>query len=179
MGLAVSFGIIQQSGGNIVVKSAEGKGTTFQIYLPQQPVTATAAETTPAEAHSMGGTETILLVDDNPDILEISSLILRESGYHVFTATSGERARSVLQQRAATIKLVITDIIMPKQNGDELATVVQQNYPWIKLLFISGYNADTIGSYGATNPGIPCVLKPYTSDALKIATRKALDSPTL
>ncbi|MEI8064360.1 MAG: ATP-binding protein, partial [Verrucomicrobiota bacterium] len=108
LGLAVSFGIIQQSGGNIVVKSAEGKGTTFQIYLPQQPVTATAAETTPAEAHSMGGTETILLVDDNPDILEISSLILRESGYHVFTATSGERARSVLQQRAATIKLVIT-----------------------------------------------------------------------
>jgi len=173
LGLATSYGIIRQCGGYIVVESAVGQGTTFRIYLPEMTETARATGIAP-QAELARGTETILLVDDDTTVREITTQMLEEAGYRVFTATNGEQALHQLQDRAAEIQLIISNVVMPKMGGQELANAVQRDYPGLKVLFTSGYSTGTAEACGALNPGVAFIQKPYTAVTLSRAVRKIL-----
>ena len=177
LGLATSYGIVKQSGGHITVESAVGKGTTFRIYLPQIAAeTAVVTGATPV-GNLKRGTETILLVDDDQIVREMAVLMLSQSGYRVLTATNGEKALHLLQEKAGQIQLIISNLNMPKMGGRELAEALQRDYPELKILLTSGYSAGTAEASGILKPGVVFLQKPYTATALASAIRKLLDEP--
>ena len=175
LGLAISYGIIQQSGGHIVVESAVGKGTTFRIYLPEMTETASVATGAAPQTELARGTETILLVDDDTAVREITTQMLEEAGYRVLTAATGEQALQQLQEKITEIQLIVSDVVMPKMGGQELANAGQRDHPGLKVLFTSGYSAGTAEACGALNPGVAFIQKPYTAITLSKAVRKILD----
>jgi two-component system, cell cycle sensor histidine kinase and response regulator CckA len=177
LGLAICYGIIKQSGGHIWVYSEVGQGTTFKIYLPRA---HDAADTLPGRAeHPVvpTGTETVLLVEDEPLVRELASKMLHEQGYTVLTAANGEEAWRVLQgATGATIALLITDVVMPQMGGKALAEQARRVYPSIKVLFVSGYATDSIAHHGRLNPGTHFLSKPFTRAAFARKIRAVLDA---
>ena len=121
------------------------------------------------------GTETILLVDADKTVREITTQMLEEAGYRVLTATNGEQALHQLHDRAAEIQLIVSDVVMPRMGGQEFANTVQRDYPRLKVLFTSGYSTGTAEACGALNPGVAFIQKPYTAITLSKAVRKILD----
>ncbi|MCK6460683.1 MAG: PAS domain S-box protein [Planctomycetes bacterium] len=170
LGLAVAHGIVTQSGGHIEAESEPGAGATFRIYLP---VVEGAAETerrvVPAAPR---GTETILVVEDEPDVLEITRRVLEEHGYRVVAASSGEEALSHLA-RVPGIRLILTDVVMPGMDGRELACRALRGHPDLRVVFLSGYDA-------ARSPGVSGHLylqKPVAPAVLAARIREVLDRP--
>ncbi len=174
LGLSIVYGIIKQHNGTINVYSETGKGTTFKIYLPMIAAAGEAAEPR-AEARPAGGNETILLAEDENDVRALITLILREAGYTVIEAATGEDAVKKFTEHADRISLFLSDVIMPKMNGKDAYDQIKGTRPGVKVLFMSGYTADIIQSKGILAEGTPFLAKPIIPDQLLRKVREELD----
>jgi signal transduction histidine kinase len=175
LGLSIVYGIIKQHNGTINVYSETGKGTTFKIYLPLIAAAGEAAMPK-AEARPAGGNETILLAEDENDVRVLITLILRDAGYSVIEAVTGEEAVKHFAEHADRISLLLSDVIMPKMNGKDAYDQIRGTRPDVKVLFMSGYTADTIKSKGILADGVPLLSKPIIPDQLLRKVREVLDA---
>jgi len=173
LGLCTVYGIVKQSGGFIGVCSELGVGTTFKIYLPRVGG-LTKAPTPKGEDLKAGpiGPKTILLVEDEPALREIAKLRLQGFGCTVLEASDGPEAIRIAEEETGSIDLLLTDVVMPGMNGRELADRLRQKTPWLKVLFSSGYNDETIFRTGCLAPGAHFIRKPYTRMDLEHKLRK-------
>ncbi|MCS6806929.1 MAG: response regulator [Acidobacteriota bacterium] len=175
LGLATCYGIVKQNNGHIQVQSELGEGTTFRIYFPEateKPVSIHAKQTQQMQR----GVETILLVEDEPSVRELASHILRQLGYTVLEAESGEQALSLVQQREQTpIHLLLSDVVMPRMSGRELMQKLHALRPELKVLLMSGYADEAVARHGVMEPGVAFLQKPFSPEALASKVREILD----
>ena len=176
LGLATVYGIIQQNHGAITVQSAPGQGTTFTIYLPRASEAASAAEPDIAERPRLS-TETVLVVEDEESLLNQVQRTLALQGYNVLTAVTPRLALQLSQQYPEPIHLLLTDVIMPGMGGKELAAGIQELRPGLRVLYMSGYPAESLEQQGHLPAGLPVLPKPFTGEVLAQRVRAALDAP--
>jgi PAS domain S-box-containing protein len=176
LGLATVYGSVKQNNGFINVYSELGRGTVFTIYLPRYEGKTVQTWIEDATAPAECGHETILLVEDEPMILEMTSAMLQQLGYTVLAANSPNEAILLVKEQNKKIDLILTDVIMPEMNGRDLAERLQVNQPWVKCLFMSGYTADIIAHQGFLDEGVHFLQKPFSHTTLAIKVRKVLDS---
>jgi PAS domain S-box-containing protein len=173
LGLATVYGIVKQNNGFVSVDSEPGQGAAFSIYLP-----SFASETVPEEASRQeepaGGTETVLLVEDDAAILNLGKTILQRLGYTVLAANTPMMAIQLAQEHAGEIHLLITDVVMPEMNGRELVQRLSSCRPAMQCLYMSGYTADVIAHHGVLDPGIHFLQKPFSISDLALTIRKTL-----
>src|SRR6266446_3776994 len=179
LGLSTVYGIVKQSEGYIWVYSETGKGTTFKIYLPRVGATVdTEAAQTAAPSQQPGqGRETILLVEDEENLRQLTRQSLENQGYRVIDAADGAAAIRLSQAHKGPIHLLLTDVIMPGMNGRELANQVSPSRPEMKVLYMSGYTENHIGHNGTLDQGITLLQTPFTLPALNAKVREMLDTP--
>jgi two-component system cell cycle sensor histidine kinase/response regulator CckA len=177
LGLSTVYGIIKQSGGNVWAYSEPGLGTTFKIYLPQVEKGAKAyrPRLKPKEAGAAGGTETILLVEDEEAVRSMVSKVLQNRGYTVLEARHGNEAVEVSERYEGSINLMVTDVVMPQMSGRELAERLTTLRPKMHVLYMSGYPDNTIVQHGVLEPGTSFLQKPFTISALEAKVREILD----
>jgi two-component system cell cycle sensor histidine kinase/response regulator CckA len=178
LGLATVHGIVAQAGGRVRVESEPGRGTTFEISLPRglQAVTAAAGPAT-GPAPMVGGTESVLVVEDDPLVREVTARALRSGGYRVLLADGGADALQVAAREGGALRLVVTDVVMPGLDGKTLADELVRRLPGVRVLFVSGYTRDVISHHGVLDSGIEFLPKPFTSSALLARVRGLLDRP--
>ena len=174
LGLSTVFGIVRQHDGAISIESEPGQGTTFTVLLPWTERAAEAKTPAPARADLRGG-ETILLVEDEDDVRRILCQVLSRSGYRVLEARHGEEGLELAQRHGGAIDLLLTDVVMPKMDGRELALRVGQQWPGTKVLYMSGYAADGPFSPGPLASTAAFLPKPITPQAVLEGIRRALD----
>ncbi len=174
LGLATVYGIVKQNNGVITISSEPGQGTTFQIYLPRHVVAATGKTGQDSSAQVARGNETVLLVEDEPAILNLGKIMLERLGYRVLTAIDPQEALALAQTSTETLDLLITDVIMPTMNGRDLADRMKTLYPDIRVLFMSGYTADIIANRGVLDKKVNFVQKPFSLKDLAARVREAL-----
>lgn len=182
MGLATLYGIVHQNNGCVTVESEPGKGTTFRIYLPLYDGEPVAAEVGQAAAAAIvaglapfqGGRATILLVDDDPVVLKIEDTILHGLGYTVLAAASPEQALRLEAEYAGPIDLLLTDVVMPGQNGRELADRLMARRPQMKCIYMSGYTADIVAQHGILEEREDFLSKPFNREELANKLREVL-----
>jgi PAS domain S-box-containing protein len=177
LGLATVFGIVKQYGGYIAVESAPGQGATFRIYLPRVEAMTEAEAPAPA-GPVVGGTETILLVEDDAAVRDLAREILTERGYAVVSARHPGEAFLIGARRSRTIELLLTDIVLPEMSGLELAERLTRLRSGLKVAYMTGYPQDLIVPQSAERAEVVVLLKPFTPAALAGAVRKALDAPS-
>ncbi|MGH9603978.1 MAG: response regulator, partial [Terriglobales bacterium] len=175
LGLATVYGVVKQSGGYIAVDSTIGKGTSFDIHLPFVPCAGFGSGKDVQPEGVLQGTETVLLIEDEETLCSLSSDFLRQHGYKVLSAGNGVEALGIMQRHAGAIDLVVTDVVMPEMNGKELADRVNRLRPEIKVLFMSGYTAETLREHGICHLEVPVLSKPFTREALVRRVRSVLD----
>jgi CheY-like chemotaxis protein len=177
LGLSMVYGIVKQSGVYIWVYSEPDRGTTFKIYLPRvdQPAEVTAENRSKSVQR---GSETILLVEDDAQLRQLSSSVLAHCGYNMLVAGSPEEGVAICKENHRDIRLLITDVVMPRMNGRQLAEQVAQISPNIRVLYISGYTSNAIVHYGVLDPGLWFLPKPFSLSSLVAKVREVLDSPT-
>jgi len=175
LGLAVVDGIVQQNGGQVQVYSAPKLGTTFKVYLPRftDPVQV-AEEERPSSLPFQSGGETVLLVEDEAAVLQMTADALRHLGYKVITAVTPETAVHQIENHNGTIDLLMTDIILPVMNGRELAERITAIQPDIKILYVSGYPADFIAHRGVLEGRVHFLQKPFSIQKLASSLKEAL-----
>jgi PAS domain S-box-containing protein len=176
LGLSTVYGIIKQSGGNVLVYSQPGRGTTFKIYLPvaEEPVPV-AAET--SQPQISFGAETVLLVEDEPALRDLIRIALVKNGFTVLDVAGPSDAIVVCQQHPGPIQLLLTDVIMPGMDGPSLAKQIQTQRSEIRVLYMSGYATNFIMHGGVVDPGTNFLEKPFHPRALLAKVREVLDSP--
>ncbi len=175
LGLATAFGIVKQSGGSIFLYSELDAGTTFKVYLPQTEAPRASDRPSSMVLPAPRGTETVLVVEDDPSVRQVTSTILTLQGYRVLVAASGEEAIGVAHQHD-DIRLLVTDVVMPKMSGKELALALLAFRPTLKVLYVSGYTDNTIVHHGVLDEGVEFLQKPITPGALTRKVRAVLDS---
>jgi signal transduction histidine kinase len=181
LGLATCRTIVQQSGGHIDVDSEAGKGTTFKIYFPRVDKPLEAAARRIQTGPLPRGTETLLVVEDEPSMRHLAAGVLEAQGYKVLRANNGQDALHVAREHknGSPIRLVVTDVIMPLMGGKVMAEWLKTTYPELKILFTSGYTDDAIAKYGMLEPGVAFLPKPYTPTILTRKVREVLDQPNV
>jgi two-component system cell cycle sensor histidine kinase/response regulator CckA len=172
LGLATVYGIVKGSSGQITVYSEPGRGTTFAIYFPAS--TADGQLTHLPEMNGKKGTETILLVEDEASIRKLAVSVLRSNGYTVLPAANSEEAISQVHSYSGAIQLLLTDIIMPGDNGEELAYRLSRERPGMRVIFMSGYTEHAILERILTEPSAAFLQKPFTPDQLLKKLREVL-----
>ncbi|MBA3539871.1 MAG: PAS domain S-box protein [Deltaproteobacteria bacterium] len=177
LGLATVYGIVQQSGGHITVHSELGHGTTFNVYLPRTDRAREIATIPPPFVTSLRGFETILLVEDDAAVRAVIYSILRRNGYAVLEAQNAGEALMMCEQHAGDVHLLLTDVVMPRITGRQLATRIAKLRIGLKVVYMSGYTDDAIVHHGVLEPGIEFLPKPIMPDALLRKLREVLDSP--
>jgi PAS domain S-box-containing protein len=174
MGLATVYGIVTQSGGNISVSSELGKGTTFRVYLPAETAAAETRVEESAEA-VVGGTETILVVEDESNLREITRIFLEDYGYRVLEASDAKQALQLAQTFADPIHLMLTDVIMPGMSGGQLAEQIVSARPGMKVAYMTGYTDEMVVHHNVLEPGIALLQKPFDKLQLARKVRSVLD----
>ena len=176
LGLATVYGVVKQNMGFINVDSAPGTGTSFKIHLPRHVGKAQQLLKTTDIARSVGGgKETILLVEDEPAILNIATKMLEQQGYTILAAKTPGEAIHLAREHAGQIDLLMTDVVMPEMNGRDLAKNLLSLYPNIKRLFMSGYTANVIAHHGVLDKGVHFIQKPFHKNVLTEKVRELLD----
>ncbi len=175
LGLATVYGVVKQSGGYVWVYSELGHGTTFKVYLPmvQAPAEKTAPEKV-VQGHEPG-TETILFVEDEQSVRELVSEYLSARGYQVLDASDGQQALEMAAAHTGKIQLLITDVVMPRLSGRELAARLTAARPDLKILYISGYTDDSVFRHGVLQGGMDFLQKPFNLKALAAKIREVLE----
>jgi signal transduction histidine kinase len=177
LGLSIVYSIVNQLGGHIWVYSEEGKGTTFKIYLPRAYERMQfPREARPSLAELPRGQERLLVVEDEPGVLEVAAEALRLQGYTVLTAQSPAEALQLAQSYPEPLHLLITDVVMPIMSGRELADYLTRLHPQMRVLYVSGYTENTIVHHGVLQEGVHFLPKPYTPAQLIQKVREVLDS---
>ncbi len=174
LGLASVYGIVKQSGGHVTFYTEAGIGTTFRLYLPADAGDVALPNAPPAD-EALGGDETILLVEDEPGVRELTRRVLTSRGYRVIACSSPEEALAVFESDCGSIHLVLTDVIMPGMNGREMVRRLEERCSRLRVLFMSGYTGQAIERHGVLEPGIDFIPKPFTPDSLAARVRRALD----
>ncbi len=180
LGLATVYGVVKQNKGFINVYSEPDRGTTFKIYLPQYLWGKDSEQQeTASQSEPRKGSETILLVEDEAAILDMTTLMLETSGYSVIGTTTTGEAIEFVRNNPGKIQLLVTDVVMPNMTGRDLAEHIQRMNPSIKCLFMSGYTANVIAHQGVLEEGINFIQKPFSLKALREKVREILDSEAL
>jgi two-component system, cell cycle sensor histidine kinase and response regulator CckA len=176
LGLAMVYGFVKQSGGDIEVVSELGNGTTFKVYLPvaEELIPSTKSDSDTLKISK--GTETVLLVEDEDAVRSLSRLILQSSGYTVLEARNGQEAMWVAQQHQGTIHILVTDLVMPRMNGRQLADLLGQIRPQMKILFMSGYTDEAVLRHGVSESTVAFLQKPFSPIGLARKVREVLDT---
>lgn len=175
LGLATVYGIVRQNGGWIWAYSEPGRGSTFKIYLPQRREALAMPEPAFA-AYGEGGSETVLLVEDQEEVRQFAALALRSFGYRVLEAENGLTAIDLARRHDGVIDLLLTDVVMPGIGGRELAESLMNERPGIKVLFTTGYTENVIVQQGVLKAGFRYLAKPFTLSTLSAKVRETLDS---
>ncbi|HKW47838.1 MAG TPA: ATP-binding protein, partial [Gemmatimonadaceae bacterium] len=176
LGLSTVYGIVKQSGGDIAVHAEPGRGATFKIFLPRYVLDQTArADVEQIAPAAPRGSETILLVEDDPSLRLLAERILRSYGYTVLVASTGQRALTLVEAFTGTIHLVTTDVVMPEMSGTILVERLVSIVPNIRVLFMSGYTDDEVVRRGIFDRRAGFLQKPFTPDQLAFKVREVLD----
>ncbi|MGZ8842049.1 MAG: ATP-binding protein [Pyrinomonadaceae bacterium] len=176
LGLATVYGIVEQSGGTVWVYSEVDQGTTFKIYLPRVAEMAQAPEPVLEKSKKLNGTETVLLVEDEEAVRDMAKEILNSNGYKVLGAGDGNEAMIISEQYQGAIDLMVTDVVMPRLGGRELAEKLAVTRPGMRVLYMSGYTDDAIVHHGVLDGRAAFLEKPFTPDALSIKIREVLSA---
>jgi signal transduction histidine kinase len=173
LGLATVYGIVKQAGGDIWVYSEVGQGTTFKLYFPR-----VAEETAEAPTHEPAqpaqSLETVLVVEDEQAVRDLTVKMLQKLGYKILTAASGAEAIEISRMHAGPIALLLTDVVMPSMSGRQLADALRPQRPDMKVLFLSGYTEDTIVHHGVLDPNVQFLPKPFSREVLAKKMREVL-----
>jgi CheY-like chemotaxis protein len=172
LGLATVFGIVKQSGGDVCVYSAPGRGTTFKVYLPRTEAPGAEADETPPAADARGN-ESILLVEDDAAVRAVARRALSEAGFRVLEAAHPEEALRLAG--AEPFDLLLTDVVMPQRTGPELAQALLATRPGLKVIYMSGYTGGALAHQGVVDAGAHYLPKPFTPAALVAQVRSTLD----
>ena len=176
LGLSTVYGIVKQSGGNIWVYSEPAHGTTFKIYLPRVEEDLDTLYGRDETDFLPRGSETVLLVEDEPSVRDLAHRLLNQAGYKVLEAANGEEALRVVQEHIGEkIHLLLTDVVMPQMGGKELANQLKNLRPDVKVLYTSGYTDDAIVHHGVLDPGTHFLQKPFSPKTLTHKVREVLD----
>jgi len=176
LGLATVYGIVKQNHGSIYVYSEPGQGTTFRIYLPRHRGKGRETPEGKTETRILGGTETILLIEDEQTVLNLTKTMLERLGYRVLAAGKADEAFRLARAYGEKIDLLLTDVVMPGMNGKELSERIGALNRGMKCLYMSGYTAEVISRQGILNEGVHFITKPFTLSDLAIKVREALGS---
>lgn len=179
LGLSTVYGIMKQNRGFVQVYSEPGKGTTFRLYFPSAETEILPEEQVEKRFNNLGGTETILLVEDDHSVRRAICLFLEKAGYRFLDADSPESALALLADNPGVIDLLITDVVMPGMNGHEFACKLTETYPAIKVLYTSGYTADIIHNRDVPAEGVHFLSKPFSRTIFLDKIREILDSSTV
>jgi CheY-like chemotaxis protein len=176
LGLSTVYGIVKQSGGYIWVYSEPGQGSVFKVYLPQARVEAAPEEPAAGAPQApAGGSETILVIEDEDIVRHLACRGLRDHGYHVVEARNGAQALRYIREHPGTIDLVISDVVMPEMGGRELGQTLATVDPDLPILYMSGYTGEDVVQRGLLDPGSPFQQKPFTPAGLAVKVRAMLD----
>ncbi len=175
LGLATAYGILRQAGGSIQVESEPGSGTAFTILLPTVLEERAADRRDLTQPIAPRGSETILVVEDEPALSRLVQFVLESQGYKVISASNGTEALAAAISQSARIDLLLTDVVMPGMSGREVAEAFRKLWPKLKVLYASGYTADTVIRYGVESEGSAFIEKPFTPLALARKVRQTLD----
>jgi PAS domain S-box-containing protein len=174
LGLSTVIGIVAQSHGHVGVSSQLGRGSAFKVYLPRTDQVLHVAPPLPAPVLARGAA-TVLLVEDEAHVRAVTCKILRRAGYQVLEAANGADALVVAHDHPSTIEMLLTDVVMPRMNGQKLALSLARTRPELKVLFTSGYTDDAILHHGVLDVGVAFLQKPFTPAALLLKVREVLD----
>jgi len=176
LGLSTVYGIVKQSNGVIWVYSEPGKGTTFKVYFPRAEGAVSRIAEKGRLEQGTGGTETLLIAEDESSVRALTARILRERGYTILEASNGKEAQDIAEKYAGEIHLVLTDVVMPEMSGRELVFRLTAARPGIKALFVSGYTDNAIVHQGVLDAGVAFLQKPFTIESLALKVREVIDS---
>jgi CheY-like chemotaxis protein len=174
LGLATVYGIVKQHEGNIWAYSEPGEGTTFKCYFPLADESAVERVAPRKAVTDLGGTETIMVVEDEPMVRSLALKVLRRQGYSVLEAPGGEACLEALRNHDGPLDLLLTDVVMPGMNGRDLYEEVKGLFPGARVLFMSGYTENLVTHRGVLDEGIPFIQKPFSAQALATMVRAAL-----
>jgi len=177
LGLATVYGIVKQSGGFIWVYSEHGRGTTFKVYLPRVENSVAALRPSNRQADACKGTETVLVVEDAEPLRALIREFLKLGGYTVLEAENGKEAIRIAGAFGGPIHLLLTDVVMPRMGGQQLAEQLMSIRPATKVLYMSGYPNEGIAHSGILSAGVVLLEKPFTREILTRRVRQVLDDP--
>ncbi len=178
LGLSTLYGIVKQSDGFVWVESVPQQGASFRIYFPVHDQRAEEEESSQTVNKSLRGRETILIVEDDNAVRDLTRSFLQHYGYTVYAAESGDQALQMCQGLQKKIDLAVIDVIMPGLSCKELSSAINRYFPQIKILFISGYTDEAITQQGVLEPNVAFLQKPFSIEALGQKVRQVLDSPS-
>jgi CheY-like chemotaxis protein len=177
LGLASVYGVVKQLGGDIWVYSEPGQGTTFKLYFPRIAETASLPAVSPAESDRAPSTETILVVEDEEAVRDLTVKILRKLGHTVLAAAGGAEAIEIAKSYSGPIALLLTDVVMPNMSGRQVADHLLKLRPELKVLYLSGYTDNTVVHHGVLEDGVEFLPKPFSREALARKIRDVLGTP--
>src|SRR5262249_52717811 len=176
LGLSLVYGMAKPPGGHVAVESEVGRGSTFHVYLPRVDATPRRAPTTAVAVPARRGWETVLLVEDDDGVREMARACLALCGYRGVMAQNGEGAPAAAADPPGPLHVLLTDVVMPRMNGPQLAERLRSVLPPFKVLFMSGHPGDALGRHGVVDEGVAFLAKPFTPGGLARKVREVLDT---